>query len=287
MNSPQNQDDSQTSNSVSAVVCSWNAADSIVACLKSLRENGVYEIILVDADSEDGTQELAKPYVDCILQDQRQGLGAARNLGIEVASGRFILNCGCDNIMPPGSVRSMLDYMSETAVNGVSAVTHLQPEGYLSRSLNEYKKTRFFPGVRNYIGTPSLFPAAKLKSHPFDPTCSWSDDSELCDRWRVVYNAKFAISDSVIYESNPSSLSEISARWKNYGRSDFEIYTKNGPDWSIGRKIQSLLYPFREELIKPFIKIKGLQRFTTLPFLIYITSSRYIGWAKCALRSSR
>ena len=63
------------SSDVSAVICSWNAAESIAPCIQSLRNNGVKEIILVDASSTDGTRELAEPLVDQMLTDPRQGLG--------------------------------------------------------------------------------------------------------------------------------------------------------------------------------------------------------------------
>ena len=43
---------------VSAVVCSWNCAESIERCLKSLRDNNIGELILVDANSDDGTRDI-------------------------------------------------------------------------------------------------------------------------------------------------------------------------------------------------------------------------------------
>ena len=96
---------------VSAVVCSWNAASSIDECLSSLKENRIGEIILVDADSDDGTREIAEKYADKILIDPREGLARARNIGITEASKKYVLNVGADNIMPVGSINKMLRYM--------------------------------------------------------------------------------------------------------------------------------------------------------------------------------
>ena len=46
---------------VTAVVCSWNAIQSIEKCLQSLLDNNV-KVIVVDANSNDGSKEVAIKY---------------------------------------------------------------------------------------------------------------------------------------------------------------------------------------------------------------------------------
>ena len=174
---------SYTASDVSAVVCSWNAESSIEACVKSLRECNVKEIILVDANSSDRTRELAQHWVDQIVTDPMTGLGNARNMGIAHTSGKYVLNCGVDNVMPSGSVEAMLRFKEEGGFAGVSALTILNGSGYLSWALDQYKRARFFPGERPVIGTPTLFNAETIKEYPYDGERTWSDDAELCERW--------------------------------------------------------------------------------------------------------
>lgn len=271
---------------VSAVVCTWNAAATIDDCLQSLKENQVGEIILVDADSDDRTREIAKKYTDKILSDPREGLARARNIGITEASKKYVLNVGADNVMPTGSINKMLQYIQDNGYSGVSAMTFLKDSdrNYISWAMNCYKKARYYSGERNVIGTPTLFTAKLLKENPYDNKMSWSDDGDLCDRFRKNGH-RFAVSDVVVYEIGSENLRSVLYRWKGYGKSDWEVYTKNKPEWKFTRKIYSLTHPLRNELIFPFMRIPGVNRIFALPFLWLITFIRYFYWVKYSINS--
>ena len=101
---------------VTAVVCSWDAEEIIGECLASLRKNGVGEIILVDANSLDKTRQIASQYVDKILTDPGDGLARARNIGIQEATGKYILNFGSDNILLEGSLEKMLSWLKSAII---------------------------------------------------------------------------------------------------------------------------------------------------------------------------
>ena len=78
---------------VSVVVCSYNGASTLDECLRSLvaLDYPDFEIILVDDGSSDNTSEIAKrfPAVRLICQSN-QGLSAARNMGLQSATGSII-----------------------------------------------------------------------------------------------------------------------------------------------------------------------------------------------------
>src|SRR5262249_55864818 len=69
---------------VFVIVCSYNGARTLEACLESLRHIDYpdYEVILVDDGSKDNTQEIVKrfPEVRNIVQ-KNCGLSVARNVG--------------------------------------------------------------------------------------------------------------------------------------------------------------------------------------------------------------
>lgn len=273
---------------VSAVVCTWNAIASIEATLRALRENGVKEVIVVDADSDDGTREVAERLADMVVTDPRKGLATARNYGIAAATGRYVLNCGADNVMPPGSIETMIAEMKRRGWTGVSACTVLDSGGgnYLSRAMDAYKRARYYPGTRAVIGTPTIFATELLQNNPYDPAMSWSDDGDLCTRLGAEGHT-FGISHAEVLESGTESLASVFTRWRGYGRSDWETYRKYGPQWSVRRKIWSLLHPLRHELIYPVIAIKGRTRIAVTPFLFLITVLRYWSWAQHVLRARR
>ena len=78
---------------VSVVVCSYNGGATLRGCLEALQKLSYpdYEVILVDDGSKDETQSIAAdfPLVKNILQPNR-GLSAARNMGLQAATGEII-----------------------------------------------------------------------------------------------------------------------------------------------------------------------------------------------------
>ncbi len=78
---------------VSVVVCSYNGARTLEACLTPLLQMDYpdYEVILVDDGSTDSTQEIMKdfPKVKNIRQ-KNMGLSVARNVGMQAAAGEVV-----------------------------------------------------------------------------------------------------------------------------------------------------------------------------------------------------
>jgi glycosyltransferase involved in cell wall biosynthesis len=275
-----------TSSEITAVVCSWNAVKSIEACLKSLHENHVGEIIVVDANSTDGTREIANQLADVVLTDPGKGLGQARNIGVAVARFPYVLNVGVDNVMPAGSIDKMLCHLEQNGYTGVSAMTFMMDasKSYYSWAMNLYKRARYFPGERCVIGTPTLFKTETLTKYKFDDKMSWSDDGDLCSRLSNL-GCRFAIAGVQVFELGSESFSSVLTRWKGYGKSDWETYSKYSTEWSFIRRLQSFIYPFKNELVLPFFRIQGINRFVVLPFLFLITIRRYGCWIAFALRA--
>ena len=76
---------------VSVIVPTLNSDRTIESCLTAIKKNGSkyeYEIIIVDAGSTDKTLEIARPYVDKILEGEPGRIN--RNIGIEIAQGEII-----------------------------------------------------------------------------------------------------------------------------------------------------------------------------------------------------
>ena len=264
---------------VSAVVCTMNSISGIEECLLSLRNAGVGEIVVVDAHSTDGTLELATKLSDIVLEDPGIGLGNARNIGIAVTTKPLILNMGSDNVLPAGELEKMISYLEAGEFHGVSAQTRVLGSNYVARGLNHWRQSRFPQGEREVIGTPTLFQGDLLRMHPYNPDRKFSDDSELCERWQRAFNSTFAISDAVCFELGKSSLPEARIRARMYGVSDCEVF-RDGKQkgWSLTRKANSLLYPFKMDFITPLANSKHLSVITLIPFFGYFTAHRYQGW---------
>lgn len=268
---------------VSVVVCARNAAGTIVECLKSVKENNPKEIILVDGNSSDKTVELAKPYIDVVVKDPGQGLAMARNYGLKEATAKYICNVGPDNILPPDTLLKMIKYLEQNNFSGVSTQTFIKNsnKSYFSGAMNLYKKARFFEGEREVIGTPHLFVSDIFKKNGFDNKMGWSDDSDLCKRLSDS-GYKFGIANTFVWETGMENLKSIKYRWRGYGLSDFQFYKKYSPEWNIKRKFVSIMHPFLADFWGPIIspKINLKEKIYIIPFLLLITTLRYLSWVK-------
>ena len=94
----------QTWPRVSVVVCAYDAADTIEDCLVSLARLDYpdYEIVLVNDGSRDGTSEIARRHAGVrVIDTPNQGLGAARNVGLGVATGDVIAYTDADARVDP------------------------------------------------------------------------------------------------------------------------------------------------------------------------------------------
>lgn len=268
-----------SNSSVSAVICTKNSISGISECIQSLRAEDVGEVIVVDAHSTDGTAEVALELADKLVTDPGTGLGNARNMGIAKSTKEFILNMGSDNVMPPGQLGRMLDYLTEGDFHGVSAQTKVIGSGFTARGLNAWREGRFQSGPRNVIGTPTLFPTYILKAHPYDPSAVFSDDSELCQRWKEIFQARFAISDAYVYEIGKNSWNEVVTRCKMYGASDHEIFAKGKKSgWSPKRKYQSILHPLTSDFLTPIRNLPIQESIVNTPFLALFAALRYRYW---------
>lgn len=240
-------------------------------------------------NSDDNTQELAKPYITRLVEDPGLGLAVARNYGLDHATGKYVCNVGPDNALPPRTLELCIDYLNKNNHVGVSTQTVIKNENksYLSYAMNLYKNARFYPGTRSVIGTPHLFITDVVKKYKFDDTMSWSDDSDLCHRLSKL-GYTFGIADTFVYEIGTENIISIKTRWKGYGLSDFEYYMKYSNEWKLKRKIQSLLHPFRSEfynlLVSKRLKIK--EKILIIPFLLLITNLRYTSWIMNAITNN-
>ena len=271
---------------VSAVVCTKNSIASVEGCLRSLKNAGVGEIIVVDASSTDGTRAVVDSFADRVLEDPGTGLGQARNLGIAASSRDFVLNMGSDNVMPPEQLQRMLSTLTRESVAGVSAQTRIAGSGYIAFGLNTWRSGRFRPGPASVIGTPTLFQGDLLRASPFNPDRSFSDDSELCERWSSTFDARFAISDAVVLEAGKTSWRQVVLRCEMYGASDQEVFENGKEDgWTIFRRAKSLSHPVFQDLVIPLARSSPPRALSSLPFLAAFTGLRYWFWLKEATKS--
>ena len=118
---------------ISIIIVNWNVKDVLKNCVESIKRNVsglLYEVIIVDNNSRDGSVEMIEEeYPEVILIKNRQnlGYGRANNQGIRKAKGKYVLILNPDTVVLPGAVEEMYNFLEENpsvAACGPSALDH-------------------------------------------------------------------------------------------------------------------------------------------------------------------
>src|SRR5579883_1906482 len=103
-------------NSVTVIVPAYNAASTLVACLKSAQRARPFEIIVVDDGSSDETPSIAKSFGAIVIPTEgRRGPAVARNLGAQAAKGSVLFFVDADVQMYDGTVDRVWDAFQNDA----------------------------------------------------------------------------------------------------------------------------------------------------------------------------
>ena len=95
---------------VSIIIPAFNEEHNILKTLSSLSASVTpkkFEVIVVNNNSQDRTGQLANLAGALCLEESVQGITQARNAGLDVAKGRFVLNADADTIYPPDWIELM------------------------------------------------------------------------------------------------------------------------------------------------------------------------------------
>ena len=109
-------------NEVSIVIPMYNSEKSIERCLNSIKLQTYhnYEIIIIDDGSTDGSLLVCEKFKKIndkilfkIIKQKNKGPSAARNIGIENASGKYIIFVDCDDYLEEDFIEKLLNNHEE------------------------------------------------------------------------------------------------------------------------------------------------------------------------------
>lgn len=104
---------------VSVVIPAYNEEDNILKTLSSLSASNTkkrLEVIVVNNNSIDRTEELAKATGVTCIRETKQGITQARNAGLAVAKGKYIVNADADTIYPPDWIDEMVQPLYDNRI---------------------------------------------------------------------------------------------------------------------------------------------------------------------------
>lgn len=104
---------------VSIIVPVYNAEKQLRNCIQSVLNypSDQYELILVDDGSTDGSGNICSSYHDnpkvTVIHKKNAGVSAARNTGMEAASGRYVFFLDADDTITQGGMNEILSAAAE------------------------------------------------------------------------------------------------------------------------------------------------------------------------------
>lgn len=127
---------------VSVIVPSYNVASTVVKCLDSVyaQTYGDLEVIVVNDGSTDNTLQILGDYrrshESLVLIDQsNQGLSAARNAGLDAATGEYIFFLDSDDYLGPEEIELLAEAMDEGFDMAVGGMTYVDAGGNVLRTV--------------------------------------------------------------------------------------------------------------------------------------------------------
>jgi len=174
---------------VSVIIPVLNAVRYLPESLQSLRQNcGVQmELVVVDDGSTDHSLEIVREsgLASTILKQSRRGPAAARNRGLEVASGEYVAFLDADDIWPAGTLvrlSEVLEGLPQVGVCQGKVATLAQPE------VHPRLRRRILPQPSYTVNLGSALFRRELfrRVGGFDESLRFDEDTDL---WMRLWEA--------------------------------------------------------------------------------------------------
>lgn len=258
------------------MIVNWNTASFLNDCLASLEPSNIaggMEIIVVDNFSRDDSVSMVRerfPSVILLAEQSNHGYAKGNNLGIERASGEYVLTLNSDTVLTTPVLQNAVHLLESMPDYGCLAVKLIGTDGKPQRSI------RGFPSILGIIGDITglgrLFPTFdSYRLTKFDYEMSQDAPQPmgtfLLFRGSILREIPGPFDEQFpIFFNEVDLLKQMQQRgWKCWYEASLSIKHFGGESTKQVKK--SMVWESHRSLIRYFSKnLKGMARIS-LPFL--------------------
>jgi hypothetical protein len=153
---------------ISFVIVSFNTKKILQSSLNSLNESIsnslIHEIIVVDNNSQDGTILMLEenyPEIKIIKINKNIGYTSAMNMGLQAASGDYLVQLNPDVIIEQGSFEKLFGWMNLNSQVGICTPKVVNRDGTLQKQCRR-SFAKPWDVITYFMGLDRLFPESRL-----------------------------------------------------------------------------------------------------------------------------
>lgn len=240
-------------NRVMVCVCTYNEKDNIQACIQYIKQNGIDDILVVDA-STDNTKELAERAGARVVSCEK-GLAGQRQVAINLCDKEYLVFVDADDRIEEDCIEKIINVMNEGGYAAVQAQVRVyKPKTYWQKAIDAtWQYSMFKEGPTNMVGRPAVYNTEIIKKIGADVSFSGIGNEDTAISVRVEQAGYTqAIGNGISYRICHASFRANKKEWIKYGKGDAMII-KQYPEkkWAIYRHTL-FEYPIRRswQLIK-------------------------------------
>jgi hypothetical protein len=146
---------------LSVIIVTWNTGKLVKECIDSIYSlpeySDSFEIILIDNDSRDSTDEIIKDnFKDVVYfrNEENIGYAPAVNQGIIKSNAKYVLLLGSDTVLKPGSLKKSIEFLDGNEDAGAVGCKLIFPDGSTQGNCKRFPK--LINGIYTYLSLDKM-----------------------------------------------------------------------------------------------------------------------------------
>lgn len=250
---------------ISVIVPVYNTQDYLKECIDSVLNQSLtdFELICIDDGSTDGSLEILKDYENDpkvhIISQENKGLGVARNVGLNIAQGDYVLFLDSDDYLKSDVLEKLYNEADE---NNLDLIL-FKIINFNAKTRKQFNSEYFDMKFLRDIVKDEIFSWVQVKDRIFD--ISVTATSKLFKRDLI---SDISFPEGLIFEDNLFFIKVIFKAKRVYFYDDYFYYRRIRPD-----SITNSYYSDFSDCIIIYDKIiefmKSIGKYDEFDFLIF------------------